>query len=100
MKVNKSLWTRTTQYITTTLYERYGTLTKQDFDSLMAQLKKKCPADLAPDAFIVDWQATRQSCAGGTAYLTDHGDRNPPELLWTRIRRLLASFCSRFPASG
>lgn len=63
MKVNKSLRTRTTQYIMTTLYERHGTLTKQDLDYLMGQLKKKCPADLAPDAFIAEWQASLDDLA-------------------------------------
>ena len=52
MKVNRSLRTRTTQYIIAQLYERHGTLTKQDLEYLMAQIKSKCPADLAPDAFI------------------------------------------------
>ena len=47
----------------TTLCERHGTLTKQDLDSLMAQLKKKCPADLAPNAFIADWQASLDDLA-------------------------------------
>jgi len=58
MKVNRSLRTRTTQYIMMQLYERHGTLTKQDLDYLMAQIKKPCPANLAPDAFIADWQAS------------------------------------------
>ncbi len=61
MKVNKSLRTRRTQYIMMALYER--TLLKQDLDSLMAQLKKKFPADLAPDAFIADWQASLDDLA-------------------------------------
>ncbi len=63
MRLNKSLRTRTTQYITTTLNERHGTLTKQELDLLTAQLKKKCPADLTPDAFIADWQASLDDLA-------------------------------------
>ena len=29
----------------------------------MAQIKNKCPADLAPDAFIADWQASLEDLA-------------------------------------
>lgn len=58
MKVNRSLRTRTTQYIMMQLYDRHGTLTKQDLDYLMAQIKKPCPSNLAPDAFLADWQAS------------------------------------------
>ena len=54
IKVNRLLRTRTTQYIMTQLYERHGTLTKQDLEYLMAQIKNKFLADLAPDAFIAD----------------------------------------------
>ena len=42
----------------TQLYERHGTLSKQDLEYLMAQINKPCPADLAPDAFLADWQAS------------------------------------------
>jgi len=63
MKVSKSLRSRTTQYIMTQLYDRHGTLTKQDLDYLMGQLKKKCPVDLAPDAFIAEWQASLDDLA-------------------------------------
>ena len=59
MKVQRWwLRTRTTQYIMTQLYERHGTLTKQDLQHLMTQIKNKCPSDLAPDAFLADWQAS------------------------------------------
>jgi hypothetical protein len=58
MKVQRSLRTRTTQYIMTQLYERHGTLSKQDLEYLMAQLKKPCPSHVAPDAFLADWQAS------------------------------------------
>ena len=63
MKVNKSFRSRTTQYIMTQLYERHGTLTRQDLEYLMAQIKNKCPADLAPDAFVADWQASLEDLA-------------------------------------
>ena len=58
MKVQRSLRTRTTQYIMTQLYERHGTLSQQDLEYLLAQLKKPCPADVTPDAFLADWQAS------------------------------------------
>ena len=58
MKVQRSLRTRTTQYIMTQLYERHGTLSKQDIEYLSAQLKKPCPAHVTPDAFLADWQAS------------------------------------------
>ena len=29
----------------------------------MAQIKNKCPADLAPDAFVADWQASLEDLA-------------------------------------
>ncbi len=58
LKVQRSLRTRTTQYIMTQLYERHGTLSKQDLEYLMAQIKKPCPAYLAPDAFLAEWQAS------------------------------------------
>ncbi len=44
MKVQRSLRTRTTQYIMMQLYERHGTLSQQDLEYLLAQLKKPCPA--------------------------------------------------------
>ena len=47
----------------TQLYEHHGTLTNQDLKYLMAQIKNKCPADLAPDAFIGDWQASLEDLA-------------------------------------
>jgi hypothetical protein len=58
MKVQRSLHTRSTQYIMTQLYERHGTLTELDLAYLSAQLKKPCPADVSPDAFLADWQAS------------------------------------------
>ena len=63
MKVNRSLRTRTTQHIMTQLYEHHGILTRQDLEYLMAQIKNKCPADLAPDAFIADWQTSLEDLA-------------------------------------
>ncbi len=42
MKVQRSLRTRTTQYIMTQLYEHHGTLSKQDLEYLTTQLKKPC----------------------------------------------------------
>jgi len=45
------------------LQERHGTLSKLDLDFLMAQLKKPCPPELAPDAFIADWQASLDDLA-------------------------------------
>ena len=63
MKVNKSLRTRTTQDIMIALQERHGTLSKLDLDFLMVQLKKPCPPELAPDAFIADWQASLDDLA-------------------------------------
>ena len=63
MKVQRSLRTRTTQYIMTTLYERHGTLSKQDLDYLSAQLKKPCPSHVTPDSFLADWQASLDDLA-------------------------------------
>ena len=42
----------------TQLYERHGTLSKQDLEYLTTQLKKPCPAHVVPDAFFADWQAS------------------------------------------
>ena len=57
MKMQRSLRTRTTQYIMTQLYERHGTLSQQDLAYLSAQLKKPCSAHVSPDSFLADWQA-------------------------------------------
>ena len=54
MKVQRSLRTRTTQYIMTQLYERHGTLTKQALEHLTTQIKNKCLTDFAPDVSLAD----------------------------------------------
>ncbi len=43
----------------------YGTLFKQDLDYLTAQLKKPCPADLAPE-----WQASLGRPSADTVRIT------------------------------
>ena len=70
MKVNRSLRTRTSQYIMVTLQEQLGTLSRQDLDYLMAQIKKPCPSPLAPDAFLANWQAALGDLAGAAQPLS------------------------------
>ena len=56
----------------TALYERHGTLSKLDLDYLMSQLKKPCPAELAPDAFIAEWQASLGDLAQAGQLIPQH----------------------------
>ncbi len=63
MRVNRSLRTITSQHIMVTIQARLGTLSRQDLDYLMAQVKTPCPAHIAPDAFLANWQASLSDLA-------------------------------------
>ena len=58
MQVNRSLRTITSKHMMVTLQARLGTLSRQDLDYLMAQIKTPCSPQLAPDAFLANWQAS------------------------------------------
>ena len=58
MLVNRSIRTRTTAYIFSTLNERLGTLTKEDLDYLMREINEPCPPSMSPEEFLASWQAT------------------------------------------
>ena len=57
MKVNRSHRTITSKHMMMNLQARLGTLSRQDLDYLMAQIKTPCSSPLAPDAFLANWQA-------------------------------------------
>ena len=63
MKVNRSLRTITSKHMTMNLQARLGTLSRQDLDYLMAQIKTPCSSPLAPDAFLANWQAALSDLA-------------------------------------
>ena len=58
MLVNRSIRTRTTEFIYTALTLRLGTLTKEDLDYLLREINEPCPPGTSPEEFLANWQAT------------------------------------------
>ena len=55
---NRSMRSRTTEFIYTTLTVRLGTLAKEDLDYLLREINKPCPPGTSPEEFLANWQAT------------------------------------------
>ena len=58
MRINRSIRSRSTEFIFTSLDGQLGTLTKDDLDDLMRQIREPFSATTTPAAFLANWQAS------------------------------------------